>query len=71
MVVFVVGEVNGAAGDFDARRQDRFVDVMAVHPFAAKSGDQCWMNVQNPAEKIRWDLNQLQKPPQANQFRPS
>ena len=70
VIVLIVAEMDGAAGDFDAGGQHRLMNMMAVIPFAAESRDQGRMNIHHPALEIIGNLNQLQETGQANQLGP-
>ncbi len=55
-VVGVVGEVDGAAGFFFAGAEDGFVDVVAVHAFAAEFGEECGVDVHDAVGEIVGDF---------------
>ena len=61
VVVFVVDEVDGAAGDLDAGVEDGLVDVMAVHAGAAEGGDQRGVDVDDAAGEVGRDGGELQE----------
>lgn len=67
VVEFIVGKVDGAAGDLHARGQGRLVDVVTVVALAAKGGDQRGVDVDHLVREIFRNGEQLQKAGQANQ----
>ena len=52
VVVLVVDEVDGAAGDADAGVEHGLVDVVAVHAGAAEGGDQRGVDVDDAAGEV-------------------
>src|SRR5258706_7943325 len=45
VVVFLINEMDGAAGDFAAMGEDGFVDALAIHSRAAECGEERGVNV--------------------------
>src|SRR5687768_14423798 len=53
VVVLLIDEVNGAAGDFAAVGEDGFVNFSAVHSGAAEAGEERGVNVHDAAVVAR------------------
>ena len=69
-VVRLVGEVDGAARLPLAVRDDGFVHTPPVHALAAELGQQRRVDVQHTAREVVRDLQQTQKPAEADQVDP-
>lgn len=61
VVVLVVGEVDGAAADFDAASNDGIVNVMTVEALAAEGGDESGVDVHHPVEEVVRDPDETEK----------
>jgi len=55
VVVYVVGEVDGATGFASARLEDGFVDSVAVHSLSAEVGEECGVDVEDSADVVIGD----------------
>src|SRR6185437_15274282 len=67
-IVFIVGEMNRAAGYLDAHLQGGAMDRQAMKTLATKSRNERGMNVQNAVEKIIGDVQQLEESGQADEI---
>ncbi len=54
VIVFVVDEVNRAAGDFHAGIEHGLMNMVAVHAGAAKCWDERRVNVHNASGEVVW-----------------
>src|SRR5437868_11525295 len=61
MVVFIVHEMDGAAGLLGSGRQNRFMNAQSIHPFATERRQESRMNVKYAVLKVRWNQHVLEK----------
>jgi hypothetical protein len=68
VIVLIIGEVDCATALGDAGSDNCLVNMMAVHPLAAKSGQQGRVDIEHSAPEIGGKFEQLQKAGEANEI---
>src|SRR5438552_4061640 len=68
MIVLVIREMDRAAAKLHPVSQGRFVNAMPIEALPAEGGDQRRMNVQDAAQEIVRDVDELKEASQADQL---